>query len=210
MEIILKQVGRLAAFVAIMGCCHPSLAADVGGYNVVASATSLVSSTGSFTTNGGSLTSVLTDNDPGTYAFSNSPGASVTLGFSSGVVNGLGNDFVLFELGTPDTFVVTLNGVTQSRLSASTGTTAGGFSLNAAPFDLSSFGIGVGASITNIPIGLDTPSDNDTLPSLSYAGVLNADLAPTPVPEPVSMAVFGTALVGLCLARRKITPSVRT
>jgi hypothetical protein len=177
------------------------LAANVGGYNVAASADSLISSTGDFIFTGGTLASTLTDSDPGTYAYSDTPGASVTLGFSSGIENGAGADFVLFELGTPDTFDVTVNGVTLSGISAATGVDAGGYSLNATSFDLADFGVASGASVSSLLIGLDTQAGSGTVPSLSYAGALNVSAAPEP--STWLLMIAGVSGVGLMLRRAK-------
>src|SRR5260221_8712187 len=118
---MIKSLLSATLLVTALAIAGPASATSVGGFNIVSSADSLISSSGTFTTSGGSLSSVLTDTDAGTYALSFSPGASVTLGFSSGIVNGAGNDFVLFELGTPDTVSVTLNGTTLSFLLTATG-----------------------------------------------------------------------------------------
>jgi hypothetical protein len=194
-----------AMVVCLMGAAVSAASAapiNVGGYSFASSADSLISSQGSFTFTGSSLASSLTDLDPGTYAYSEDAGAAVTLGFSSGIANLGGADLVLFELGTPDTFKVTINGVTLDYVSASTGFSAGGFDLNASAIDLSSFGLASGASISSVLIGLDTPNtDNGTVPSLSFAGVLNAANT-TAVPEPISLSVFGAGFLGATMLRR--------
>jgi hypothetical protein len=111
----------------------------------------LLASTGSYTVSGGSLASVLTDTDPGTYAFTFDDGASLTLGWSTtSAINGPGDDIVLFELGIPDSWNVTINGTTLLETPVDTGSTAADFALNAAAFDLSDFGVASGGSISQL------------------------------------------------------------
>lgn len=73
-------LGATALIAGAVAATSPAHAIPVGGYDFVSSADSLIASNGSFTTVGGTLEGVLTDLDPATYAFSFSPGASVTLG----------------------------------------------------------------------------------------------------------------------------------
>jgi hypothetical protein len=166
-------------------------------------ADSLISSSGSFTTSGGTLTSVLTDTDSGTYAFSSSPGAFVNLGFTDNLlVNGSGNDLALFELGIPDTFKVTIGGITKSYLSVDTGQSAGGFGLNVATVNLDDFGIAPNTTLSNILIGLDTTSAASTVPSLSLVGALNSGaVTSTAVPEPFT--IIGTLIGGTAAFRMR-------
>ncbi len=175
----------------------------IGGIDFAdnAFADSLISSTGSYTTSGGSLASVLTDTNPGTYAFSRSRGASVDLGFTdNGAYNLAGNDLAIFELGIPDTVEVTIGATTLSFLTTNTGFNAGGFNLNVAFVDFSDFGVAHGANLTSVLLGLDIPAAT-TVPSLSLVGALN--VSPVPEPETYAMLLAGLGLIGFTARRRK-------
>ena len=165
-------------------------------------ADTLISSTGAYTTSGGSLASVLTDHDVGTYGFSFSPSAAVTMGFSAvNVFNGAGADLAIFELGIPDSFRVTINGVEKDYLSAGTGFNANGFAVNVAKIDLSDFGLANGATINSVVIGLDIHGPSGTVPSLSLVGGLN--VSPVPEPETYALMLGGLGLLGFAARRRQ-------
>ena len=176
---------------------------NVGGINFAndAFADSLIYSIGSYTTSGGSLASVLTDNNPGTYAFSFTPGAGVMLGFTNNVFNGAGADLAIFELGVPDTVQVSLGFQTQSFQTVSTGYNAGGYALNVALIDFSAFGIAAGANLQYQTIGLSIAASGGTVPSLSLVGALHT--APVPEPESYAMLLAGLGLMGTIARRRK-------
>jgi hypothetical protein len=166
----------------------------IGGINFQdnAFADILISSSGSFTTVGGTLAQVLTDKDPGTFAFSRDPGSYVELGFTdNNLVNGPGEDLALFELGVVDTFQVslTIGGTTRNYGSSFTGETAGGFPLNLAKVDLSDFGVADGASLNGVVIGLSFLSTGGTtVPSLSLVGAINSSDIVHGVPDGGSTA----------------------
>src|SRR5437016_6969393 len=96
-KLLLPAVAGFTMHAAVVG----GITIDDNGY-----ASTLIGSTGSFSTSGGTLASVLTDKDPGTYAFcfGGPTVCTVTLGFSSPIVNGSGADLAVFELGVPDPF----------------------------------------------------------------------------------------------------------
>jgi hypothetical protein len=165
----------------------------------------LVASTGSYTVSGGSLASVLTDTDPGTYAFSFDSGASLTLGWSAASpVNGPGDDIVLFELGVPDSWNVTINGTTLLETPIDTGFTAAGFDLNAAAFDLSDFGVASGGSISQIHLTFNL-DPGGTIASTSLVGALHTSSAPEP--STWAMLLVGFAGLGLLGWTRSRAPA---
>jgi len=195
----------LFALLLVLSLSGPASASiTVGGYTFDNNAfvDTLISSTGSFTTSGGSLSDVLTDTDAGTYAFSWTSGASVNLGFTDNfLVNGTGMDLVLFETGVPDTFKVTLNGITNNYLTNYTGYSAGGWDLNAVAINLDDFGIASSATLSSVLLGLDYEGSG-TVPSLSLVGALNSSNSAVPIPAAVWL--LGSGLVGLIGLRKKL------
>lgn len=178
----------------------------IGGYTFDdnAFADTLISSSGSYSTSGGSLASVLTDTNAGTWAGSLTPNAYVELGFTDNwLVNGAGADLVLFELGIPSIFKVsiTIGGTTLSYASQDTGFDAGGYNLNAAEINLDDFGVASGASLSSIAVRMDDGSN--TRPSLSLVGALNSRAVDATVPEPASLVLIGLGFAALRLSRRK-------
>lgn len=204
MNTLNKLILGAALSVATLGA---QAVTTIGGINFDdnAFADALYYSAGSYTTSGGSLASVLTDKNPGTYAFSFTPGASVLLGFTdNNVFNGAGADLAIFELGIPDTVKVSFGSQTVSYLTHATGHNAGGYALNVALIDFSDFGIASGANLTYQSIGLDTVAGGGTVPSLSLVGALHTSLV-TPVPEPETYALMllGLGAVGFSSRLRK-------
>ncbi|OPY85041.1 MAG: hypothetical protein A4E72_02052 [Syntrophus sp. PtaU1.Bin208] len=188
--------------VVLSGTASASI--SVGGYTFDDNAfvDTLISSSGSFNTSGGSLSDVLTDKDEATYAFSWSSGAYVNLGFTDNLlVNGSGADLVLFETGVPDSFSVTINSITNNYLTSYTGYSAGGYDLNAVAINLEDFGVASNAGLSSILIGMDIVGSG-TVPSLSLAGALNSSSSAVPIPAAVWL--FGSGLVGLLGLRRKV------
>lgn len=153
--------------------------------------------------------SVLTDTDAATWAYSYDAGASVTLAWSSVVaVNGPGADIVLFELGVPDAWNVTINGVTNYALSAATGESAGGFSLNAAAIDLSDFGVAAGGSVSQLYLTFQSGPNTSTITSTSLVGALDVGGGTPPVPElstwmMLALGFAGVGYAGLRSSRRQ-------
>lgn len=196
----MKKIMALTALLLVFSMASSAHADLIGGLNIISFADSLISSDGDFDTSGGTVAAVLTDHDPGTGALSSSPGAYVQLGFSHPIVNGPGSDLALFELGTPDTFKLslTLGGTTIQYLSSDTGFSAGGYNLNVATINLDDFGLPVGATVGQIVVGLDVQSIYGYRPSLSLAGALD------PVPVPGAVGLLGSGLLGLVgMGRRR-------
>jgi hypothetical protein len=196
----MKKIMVLTALLLVFSMASYAHADLIGGLNIVSFADSLISSEGTFTTSGGALAAVLTDHDPGTGAVSSDPGAYVQLGFSNPIVNGPGYDLALFELGTPDTFKLslTLGGTTIQYLTSDTGFLIGAYNLNVATINLDDFGLPVGAMVDQIIVGLDVQSIYGTRPSLSLAGALNA------VPVPGAVWLLASGLLGLVgMSRRR-------
>lgn len=199
---LIKTLGAALALAAVASSAQAIT--TVGGINFAdnAFADALYFSSGSYTTSGGSLATVLTDKDAGTYAFSFTAGAEVMLGFTdNGVYNLAGADLAIFELGVPDTVTVTLGTQTKSYLTASTGFMAGGYQLNVALVDFSDFGIIAGANLPYQALGLSTQASGGTVPSLSLVGALHT--APVPEPESIALLLAGLGVVGVVAKRRK-------
>jgi hypothetical protein len=192
---------------------------SVGGYDFSdnAFADSLVASSENFSTAGGTLSQVLTDKSADTYAYSLLPG-SVSLAFTdNNLLNGPGNDLALFELGTPDRFNVTINGVNKIYRTSNTGYYAGGYSLNVALIDLSDFEVPLGSISNEVVLGMNLESTfrtYHTLPSLALVGALNSSPSLSPVhalnsypppgvPIPGTVVFLGSGILGLAGMRLK-------
>src|SRR5688572_17865544 len=179
-------------------------------------ADSLISSSGSFTHPDGTLAQVLTDNDPGTYAFSHDAGGYVELGFTDNdLVNGPGPDLAIFELDVPNAFKVslTIGGTTISYPSFATGDLAGfpPGSLNLTLVDLSDFGVSSGAFLDRIVIGLDVgvfvPGRGTIVPTLSLVGAINnARTSNANVPDGGSTFSLCAALTAGLLILSRLVP----
>jgi hypothetical protein len=194
----MNKIIALIALLLVLSMGSYAHADIIGGLNITSFADSLISSSGDFVTSGGTLEAVLTDHDPGTGAFSRSPGAYVQLGFSNPIVNRSGYDLALFELGTPDTFnlSLTLGGTTIEYPTSYTGFSIGRYYLNVAQINLDDFGLPMDALVDQIVVGMDLLSIYGNRPSLTLAGALD------PVPVPGAVWLLGSGLLGLVIRGR--------
>ena len=188
LAIVLMAAGVAQAAVVVAGKSY----ADNAGVDQV------LGSTGSFTTSGGPMASVLTDTNAATYAFSFSSAATLSLGWAGRMAtNGAGADIDLYELGTPDSLSVTINSITKTYLSQATGSLIGGYALNRIGVDLADFGIASGAGVDALTIGMSINAG--TVPSLSFV----AGNYVAAVPEVSTVAMMGLGLLGLAGVTRR-------
>lgn len=163
-------------------------------------ADTLIGSSGSYTTSGGSLASVLTDINASTWAFATSTTGSeyAELGFTDNfVVNGPGDDLAVFEIGTADAVPVslTIGGFTSTVTPVPTGfSTPDGFGILLATYDLSTFGVALGGTVSSVVISyVDQPGNNPSH-TIGLVGALNSD----PVPEPSTVMLLACGALGIC------------
>lgn len=204
-----------ALCVASVGASADTL--EIGGLQLdsLGFADRLISSSGSFTTNAGSLAAALTDHNLATWAQATSAGDSqsstVVLGFSDNrLLNGAGDDLVLFEVGHVayeysqegfDSLWVTLNGVTRLYFTTETSTHVDDHNVNMTRIDLSHFGLAEGAVLDRVQIGLGYDT-RDSLPQLQLVAAMNSVAAPVPEPSSLLMLAAGGLLLAGVLRRR--------
>ncbi len=197
-------------FVMIFGFVASANALSVGGYEFDdnAFADSLISYSGNYTFVGGNLEQAVTGNNLWTYAFSKSNFAYLDVGFIDNYLcNGDGYDLAIFDIGTPDYFGVKVGEITIDYITKVTGTFIGSYGVNVALIDLDDFGIHSGEFLSNLFLNMYN-KNGSTVPSLAVVGaynscdyILNDDLAP--VPEPATILMIGTGILGLVVARRR-------
>lgn len=204
----------LAAALAALAFGASAETLEIGGITLDSQgfADTLISSTGSFSTNGASLAQALTDHQLATWAQSSTPGASVVLGFTDNrLVNGAGDDLALFEVGHEayeysqegfDSLWVTINGQTRLYFTTETSTHVDDHNVNMTRIDLSFFGLAEGVQLDRIEIGLDYDT-RGSLPQLQLAAAMNSVAAPVPEPASALLLLAGGGL--LAAARRRRT-----
>ena len=213
-KIVQSKIKTLVvAVLLVLGVTSVNAITTVAGINFQdnAFADTVISSSGTYTLNGAStLQAAVTGSSLGKDAFSSLSGAFIQLGFTDNyLVNGSGIDLVLFDIGLPDTFSVTLNGKTFDYGTSSTGMTGTGANagqeINVAAIDLSDFGIVAGAQLSSIMIGMDISGNSGTtLPSLSVAAALNSAAVTPSVPDAGSTFSLLSATLLFCgLLKRK-------
>jgi hypothetical protein len=180
----------------------PASAVTIGGIEVDTNALAdLLLDSANVTSNGNSVESSIIDGNVATTVFASStPGAFVKLGFSNPILNAVGDDLALFELGLPDSFSVEINGQTFDYQTYETGDFTDNpiRSINVATLDFSDFGIALGDYVSEILVKLDNLSpDNGTTPALGLVAGIRS------VPEPSAM--FGLlATAGFLACQRKL------
>lgn len=208
----IKQV--LAAALAALAFGATAETLEIGGLTLDSQgfADTLISSSGSFSSNGASLVQSLTDHQLATWVQSSSPGASVVLGFTDNrLVNGAGDDLALFEVGHEayeysqegfDSLWVTLNGQRRLYFTTETTTTVDDHNVNMTRIDLSHFGLAEGVQLDRVEIGLDYET-RGSLPQLQLVAAMHSVAAPVPEPASALMLLVGGGL--LAIARRRRT-----
>ena len=184
----------------------------IGGYQItsLASGWGISSDTGfsnlSFDVTGPgpgvtSFGTAVADADLNTFVTANDADAGFTLSFT-GLTNHSGVDLVLFEIGAPEAITVKIGAITDTLTGVFTGDTISGSAagdgqqgvnnnLNLIAIDLADFGVGPGASVSSIVLGLPV-------------GGADFALGAAVVPVPAAVWMFGSGLIGLVgIARRR-------
>lgn len=160
---------------------------------------------GSFDTGGcgGAVTaSILIGPSLNDCVFANTPDSYIEASFlDNAIINGAGDDLRIYELGVSgDTGVsLTLGGLTITKTLTSTGYSAIGYSVNAANWDLSDFGLADGATWNDLVVFSYVSGSNNPQSSLTVIGALNS----VDVPEPSILALLGLGLAGIGFSRRR-------
>jgi len=209
-----RAAGAAALLVANVGASATTL--EIGGLTLQSQgfADTLISSSGSFSTNAASLAAALTDHDLATWAQSTAAGdsgtATVLLGFSDNRLrNGPGDDLVLFEVGHEayeysqegfDSLWVTVNGVSRLYFTTETSTHVDDHNVNMTRIDLSHFGLAEGVLLDRVQIGLGQDT-RGSLPQLQLVAAMHSVAAP--VPEPASLVLMASGALLLAGLRRR-------
>lgn len=208
----MKTTALVAAAALLMAGTLPARALSIGGLSLdeAAFADTLIASSGTYDTAGGTPADVLTDASLSTWARSSTPGAWVELGFADNrIVNGAGNDIALFEQGHEayeysqegfDSFEITINGITRLYFTTETTTIVDDHNVNMTMLDLSFFGIADGATIDRLRIGMDYET-RGSYPQLMLVAGIHSVAAPVPEPATAASALLG--LAALALWRRR-------
>jgi hypothetical protein len=156
---------------------------------------------GTFPINGITPEVALTDLDVNTGLFCNPAPCDVDLGFTNNViVNGPGDDLLVFEQGGLESLNLTINGVQQNLPTAdattnATVTDADGTLLNLYYVDLTLFGLALGQTTNSVILNLIQAPFFGTSDPMAVVAV-NSRVVPA-VPVPAAVWLFGTALIGL-------------
>ncbi len=171
----------------------------VGGYSFDdnAFADKLVSATANWTYGGGasSLEEALVGSNPADYAFAFGSDENVVLSFTdNAVINLSGPDLAIFELGTIESFAlsITVGGLTHTYNAVDTGYTAGGFNLLIAKIDLDDFFVPAGGTVNIVQL-FPAPTNADPADFTVIAAMNN-------IPEPATLSLLA---LGAILAGRK-------
>lgn len=213
----MMKPGLNAAAALLIAAAPAAQALEIGGLSLdeAAFADTLMASSGTYDTAGGTLEAVLTDASLSSWARSSTPGAWVELGFTDNrVVNGAGNDIALFEQGHEayeysqegfDSFEITINGITRLYFTTETTTIVDDHNVNMTMLDLSFFGMADGATIDRLRIGMDYET-RGSYPQLMLVAGIHSVAAPVPEPATAASALLGLAALALWRRRAPARP----